>query len=228
MRVTNLGANAIVGAGVPTAVGAALARQLDRSDAIAVAFFGDGALNQGVVLESLNLAAVWKLPVLFACENNQFAEMTPARAMIPTSTLTERSRGFGIDSRAVDGMDVEAVLEATRAAVADLRAGRGPIFIEFETYRFSGHYHGDPETIRTAAEIDQWRPRDPIAAARTALIAGGAPDGDLDTLESAVETELDEAERFALESAFPSAELLAELAGGYASGDPADEAPALP
>jgi acetoin:2,6-dichlorophenolindophenol oxidoreductase subunit alpha len=222
MRVTNLGANAIVGAGVPTAVGAALARQLDRSDAVAVAFFGDGALNQGVVLESLNLAAVWKLPVLFACENNQFAEMTPVRTMIPTATLTERARGFGIDSRDVDGMNVETVLEATTAAVADLRAGRGPIFVEFETYRFSGHYHGDPETIRTAGQIDEWQPRDPIAVARGVLAEGATNERDLQELEAAVQAEVDEAEAFALGSDFPSAELLAQLAGDYASGDPAE------
>jgi TPP-dependent pyruvate/acetoin dehydrogenase alpha subunit len=227
MRVTNLGANAIVGAGVPTAVGAALARHLDRSDAIAVAFFGDGALNQGVVLESLNLAAVWKLPVLFACENNQFAEMTPVRTMIPTATLGERARGFGIDSRVVDGMDVEAVLEATSAAVADLRAGNGPIFIEYETYRFSGHYHGDPETIRTSAEIEEWRPRDPLAAARAALAANGASERELEALDTAVESELAEAEAFALASAFPDADLLAELSHGYASGDPANIGPVL-
>jgi TPP-dependent pyruvate/acetoin dehydrogenase alpha subunit len=228
MRVTNLGANAIVGAGVPTALGAALARQLDESDAIAVAFFGDGALNQGVVLESLNLAAVWKLPVLFACENNQFAEMTPVRTMIATPTLAERARGFGIDSRAVDGMDVEVVLDATNAAVADLRAGNGPIFIEYETYRFSGHYHGDPETIRTSADIEEWRPRDPLAAAGAALAADGASEGDLEELEAAVESELNEAETFALASPFPDADLLAELAPRYAPGDPTNLGPTLP
>jgi len=202
--VGNLGANAIVGGGVPIAVGAALARQFTGSQGVAVAFFGDGAINQGVVLESLNLAAVWGLPVLFVCENNQFAEMTRARDMIRTATIAERARGFGIDSECADGMDVESVRRVTASAVERLRAGKGPAFIEFEAYRFSGHYHGDPETVRTPEEIDAWRPRDPIAQARARLAADGIAERQLEQLAQAVEAELDAAEATALGAPRPT------------------------
>lgn len=209
--VGNLGSNAIVGAGVPIAVGAALARHLTGSNGVAVAFFGDGAVNQGAVMEAFNLAAVWHLPVLFACENNQFSEMTPARDMIRTDTIAERARGLGIDSERTDGMDVEAVRQVATAAIERLRAGAGPAFIEFETYRFSGHYYGDPETMRTAEDIEGWRSRDPIELARHRLLGEGATEEQLGRVERDVVGELNEAETTALRAPRPDWETAAAL-----------------
>jgi len=202
-RVSNLGANAIVGGGVPIAVGAALARQLDGTDRVAAAFFGDGAINQGVVMEALNLAALWKLPVLFVCENNQYAEMTPRSQVVATATIAERARAFGMTAYTADGMDVAGVRRIATLAVRDLRAGRGPIFIEFETYRFSGHYHGDPETIRPSGERDAWEGRDPLALARQRLLADGVNEDEIAMAEMEAEHLLDQAETFALSSPRP-------------------------
>lgn len=201
--VGNLGANAIVGANVPIAVGAGLARRLSGSRGVAVAFFGDGAVNQGAAMEAMNLAAVWNLPVLFVCENNQYSEMTPARDMIRTETIADRARGLGIDSSTADGMDVEEVRHVATTAIERLRDGAGPVFVEFETYRFSGHYHGDPETLRSQDEIAAWRARDPLELARRRLLEAGVPADELDLTESRALEELDAAEADALAAARP-------------------------
>src|SRR5512135_1316659 len=153
-RVGLLGENAIVGASAPLAVGAALSAQLDHLDRVAVAFFGEGALNQGALLEAFNLAAVWQVPVIFFCENNLYSEMTPIRDAVRVDRLTQRAEGFGIRTATVDGYDPIAVYETTLAAVERARGGHGPTFVEAFTYRLVGHMVGDTEVYRTKEEVN--------------------------------------------------------------------------
>ncbi|WP_286158354.1 thiamine pyrophosphate-dependent dehydrogenase E1 component subunit alpha [Streptomyces sp. CB03911] len=195
-----LGANGIVGAGAPIAVGAAWAARQAGEDRVAVSFFGDGALNQGVLLESLNLAAIWQLPVLFVCENNGYATTLPAATAVAGSG-TGRAAGFGIPAVEVDGMDTEAVREATALAVRRAREGGGPAFLECRTYRFEGHHTMERRMklrYRSPEEIEQWRARDPLERAAAAL-----DDGRRAAIDAEVDTELAEAERFALASGHP-------------------------
>lgn len=158
-----LGANAIVGASIPLAVGAALSAKLTGSNGVGVAFFGDGASNQGVLHECLNLASMWKLPVVFACENNHYAESTPVEYAVTVTDIADRAAGYSIPGVVVDGMDVFAVYDAAGEAISRARAGEGPTLLEMKTYRFHGHYHADdPSTYRLAEEEEKWRARDPI------------------------------------------------------------------
>ncbi|MCX5214926.1 thiamine pyrophosphate-dependent dehydrogenase E1 component subunit alpha [Kitasatospora sp. NBC_00240] len=195
-----LGANGIVGAGAPIAVGAAWAARQAGEDRVVVSFFGDGALNQGVLLESLNLAAMWQLPVLFVCENNGYATTLPAATAVAGSG-TGRAAAFGIPAVEVDGMDTEAVREATELAVRRAREGGGPAFLECRTYRFEGHHTMERRMklrYRSAEEIEHWRTRDPLERAGAALT-----DGRRTAIDTAVDAELAEAERFALASDHP-------------------------
>jgi TPP-dependent pyruvate/acetoin dehydrogenase alpha subunit len=166
------GANGIVGAGAPIAVGAAwAARRQGRDQQVAVAFFGDGALSQGVVLEAFNLAALWSLPVLFVCENNGYATSLPVGRGLAGDPV-RRAAGFGLTAAAVDGMDVEAVAEAAGQAVAACRAGGGPHFLECATYRFHGHHtveHLMGINYRDEAEVASWKARDPLTCQRARL-----------------------------------------------------------
>ena len=157
------GANGIVGAGLPIAVGVAEGfRQLGRDDVV-VAFFGDGAIAQGAFHEAVNLAAVRKLPVLFVCENNQYSEFSPFEEQHPVP-VTARALSYGIDCMSVDGNDVVAVASAATSFVSRMRAGQGPFLLEAVTYRWHGHYEGDPMSYRTEEEVAQWKQKDPIAA----------------------------------------------------------------
>ncbi|MFJ6141281.1 thiamine pyrophosphate-dependent dehydrogenase E1 component subunit alpha [Kitasatospora sp. NPDC092286] len=195
-----LGANGIVGAGAPIAVGAAWAARQAGEDRVAVAFFGDGALNQGVLLESLNLAAMWRLPVVFVCENNGYATTLPAATAVAGSALG-RAAAFGIPAAEVDGMDTEAVRSAAEEAVGRARAGGGPAFLECRTYRFEGHHTMERRMklrYRTPEEVSGWRARDPLLRAAEAI---GAARGE--ALDAEVAAELAEAERFALASEHP-------------------------
>lgn len=195
-----LGANGIVGAGAPIAVGAAWAAKQAGTDRVTATFFGDGALNQGVLLESLNLAAIWRLPVLFVCENNGYATTLPAAFAVAGSALG-RAEAFGIPAVAVDGMDAEAVLAATSAAVLRARAGDGPSFIECHTYRFEGHHTMERRmrlTYRTPDEIESWRARDPLARAAALL-----PDAERAAIDAQVAADLAEALDFALAGPVP-------------------------
>ncbi|MFC1411616.1 thiamine pyrophosphate-dependent dehydrogenase E1 component subunit alpha [Streptacidiphilus sp. N1-12] len=195
-----LGANGIVGAGAPIAVGAAWAAQQAGEDRVVVSFFGDGALNQGVLLESLNLAAMWRLPVLFVCENNGYATTLPAATAVAGSALG-RAQAFGIPAVPVDGMDTEAVREAAVRAVARARAGDGPAFLECHTYRFEGHHTMERRmkvNYRTAEEIEDWRSRDPLPRAASAVAPARRA-----VIDLRVDAELDGAERFALAAAHP-------------------------
>ncbi|MFJ8811937.1 alpha-ketoacid dehydrogenase subunit alpha/beta [Amycolatopsis thermoflava] len=165
------GANGIVAAGLPIATGAATAAQLRSRGGVVVAFFGDGAVAQGMFHEAVNLAAVWQLPIIFFCENNHYAEFSAAKDQ-HRATLADRARGYGIDFAHVDGNDVVAVADTVSGLVRDLRAGGGPVLVEAETYRWHGHYEGDPERYREPAELTEWKMRDPL----TVLAARLAPD----------------------------------------------------
>ncbi len=192
------GGNAIVGGGLPLAAGLALADSMRSRDRVTVCFFGDGATAEGVFHETMNLAALWHLPVLFACENNRYAMGTAiARAKAETDLALEAAR-YRMPAWSVDGMDVHAVRRAAEAAVAAVAAGGGPHFLELRTYRFRAHSMYDPEHYRDKAEVEQWRQRDPIPALQQALLASGslAP-SDVDELQARVDAEVDDAVAFA-------------------------------
>jgi acetoin:2,6-dichlorophenolindophenol oxidoreductase subunit alpha len=165
----SLGANGIVGAGIGLATGAGLASQLDGSGRVTLCFFGEGAFNQGTFLESLNMAAIWKLPVVYVCENNHFAMSATPDKMVAVTDLVDRARGCGVDGVNVDGMDALAVHAVVSEAVGHARAGAGPRFIAAECYRFEGHFAGDTMSYRDNAESSLWRERDPIETLRVHL-----------------------------------------------------------
>ena len=166
----NMGANAVVGGGLPGTVGAALAFQMRNEPWVAVAFFGDGATNIGTFHESMNLAQLWQVPVIFVCENNRWSESTPQSQHQPIRDLTQRASAFGMHALHVDGQDVEAVHLAAREALAYARAGRGPVFLLCETERLTGHYIGDPQVYRDKKELRRLREtRDPITNLRERL-----------------------------------------------------------
>jgi len=189
-RLGIFGANGIVAAGLPIAVGAATAAQLRRDGGVAVAFFGDGAPAQGAFHEALNLAAVWSSPVLFFCENNGYAEFSPTETQHGAS-LERRAAGYGIEHVTVDGNDVEAVASTMKKVVKRVRAGRGPVVVEAATYRWHGHYEGDPQRYRTTDEVQEWEARDPIVAHARRLRDTGVGDDELTALDAAVASELD-------------------------------------
>lgn len=186
------GANGIVAAGLPIAVGAALAARLRGDGSVAVAFFGDGAVAAGAFHEAVNLAALWRLPVVFFCENNGYAEFSPAPTQ-HAAPLERRAAGYGVPYTAVDGNDVVAVATAAAGAVERARAGEGPAIVEAFTYRHHGHYEGDPERYRTEEEVAEWAGRDPLLVHARRLRAAGVADGEVQALEAAVGRSLDEA-----------------------------------
>jgi pyruvate dehydrogenase E1 component alpha subunit len=206
-----LGENAIVGAGVPIAVGAAMVAQLDKTGRVAITFFGDGAVNQGAFHEAMNMAAIWDLPIIFFCENNLYSEMTPIKDMVNVAQLADRAAAYGMHAVTVDGYDPIAVYEVTQAAVERARGGGGPTFIEAMTYRLFGHMVGDTEPYRTKAEVEAWRKRDPITTFPKQLIDEfGLTEADIEAVTAEVEAELAEISRFALESPWPDVSKIAE------------------
>src|SRR5688572_23656360 len=163
----NLGANAVVGGGLPAIVGAALSFKLRKEPRVAVAFFGDGATNIGTFHEALNLAELWKVPAVFVCENNHYAESTPTKQHMPIEDLTKRAEAFGMTAMKVDGQDVEAVYKTAQKALTHARDGEGPVFLLAETYRLTGHYVGDPQVYRPKEEVRELRQtQDPITKLR--------------------------------------------------------------
>jgi pyruvate dehydrogenase E1 component alpha subunit len=188
------GGHAIVGGGLPVAVGLALADKLQSRARVTACFFGDGAVAEGEFHESLNLAALWKLPVLFLCENNLYAMGTALRRHQAQPDIRRKADAYGMSSEAADGMDVVAVEEATRRAAAHVRRGDGPFLLELRTYRFRAHSTADPELYRGKEEVAEWKRRDPIALFTARLRAMGLlGDADLAALESAAAGEVDEA-----------------------------------
>lgn len=158
----NLGANGIVGGGIPIAVGAALSMQLDHSDNFTVSFFGDGAANEGSFHEALNMASIWDLPVIFVCENNQYGISTHVSKSMHVKDIAERAVAYNIKGMVVDGNNVAAVDAAMEEAVAHVKAGKGPVLMEMKTYRMAGHYFGDNQNYRTRDEVNSWKDKDPI------------------------------------------------------------------
>src|ERR671915_665950 len=166
----NLGANAVVGGGLPAIVGAALAFQMRKEPRVAVAFFGDGATNIGTFHEALNLAQLWRVPAVFVCENNHWAESTPAHQQLPIEDLTKRAEAYGMVAVKVDGQDVEAVYRATQKAAKHAREGKGPVYMVCDTYRLTGHYVGDPQVYRPKEEVRELRQnQDPVEKLREKL-----------------------------------------------------------
>ena len=204
------GGNAIVGGGLPLAAGFALADKMSNRAQVTACFFGEGAVAEGEFHEALNLAALWKLPVLFLCENNLYAMGTALARSEADTDLCEKARSYRVPAQAVDGMDVEAVLGVTTRAVAEVRAGGGPQFIEFRTYRFRAHSMFDPELYRAKAEVEQWKQRCPIAAYTQKLkTAGGIDEAGLTALESEVAAEIAAAVAYAEAGSWEPVENLA-------------------
>ena len=200
----NLGTNGIVGGGIPLATGAALAALRQGTRRTAVCFFGDGALNQGLLFECLNMAAIWALPVLFVCENNGYGEYT-ASDTVTAGDIIERGRVFNISSATVDGMDVCAVNEWATRAVERARAGDGPAFVICNTYRFGGHHVSDKQDYKSAAEETLWKERDPIEKLRVKLLAESVMDEPgLESVAAHVRSIVDEAVTFARNAPEPS------------------------
>lgn len=169
----NLGANGVVGGGIPIAVGVGLSMKLQRSDRIVLCFFGDGAANLGPFHESLNMAAIWKLPVVFVCENNQYAMSFSVKKAFAIERIADRAAAYGMPGVAVDGNDLLAVYEAASTAVQRARSGEGPTLIENVTYRWRGHSKSDANRYRTREEIEAWKKKCPIQRFRQQLIASG-------------------------------------------------------
>jgi TPP-dependent pyruvate/acetoin dehydrogenase alpha subunit len=207
-----LGANGIVGAGLPISTGSGLAAKLQGTDQVTVCFFGDGAANQGGFHSSVNLASIWKLPVIYVCENNGYAVSTPAAYSISIKDVADRGAAYGIPGLAVDGQDVMAVYEATHEAVARARKGDGPSLIECKTYRFLGHMLGEemmfgPVSYRSQEEVERWKKRDPIALFGARLEEMGVLTQEQRVeIDEQVASEIEEAVAFAKESPLPAPE----------------------
>jgi pyruvate dehydrogenase E1 component alpha subunit len=200
----SLGALAVVGSGIPLAVGAALAFKMRGEDRVAVPFTGDGGSNTGNWHEGLNMAAVWGLPVVFALENNQYGVSTNINDVINVQDLSQRALGYGIPGVRVDGFDVLAVYRAAVEAVKRARRGEGPTLLVTESYRFEGHYAGEPEVYRTRAEVNEYRKKDPIPRFHDWLIREGHADpAELDAIGAEIKEEIAEAVRFAKQSPEP-------------------------
>jgi pyruvate dehydrogenase E1 component alpha subunit len=200
----HLGANGIVGGGLPIAAGAALGFRQLRLPRVVASFFGDGAINEGTFHESVNLAALWKLPVVYVCENNQFGMTTPLNEASAQPDLTTRAAGYGIPGVRVDGMDVRETRRVAGEAVARARAGDGPTLVVAETYRFEGHYVGDPIVYRAKEETEAWKARDPILRQGEYLLkAGLATQAELDQVAADIAREMEEGVAFAMNSPIP-------------------------
>jgi pyruvate dehydrogenase E1 component alpha subunit len=202
-----LGANGIVGAGAPIAAGAALQAQYKDTGEVALAFFGEGAVGQGQVHEAINLAATWDLPAVFLIENNQYSEATPVWKEFNVEDLSVIATSYGIPGHTIDGMDVEAVYETVLEAATRARDGDGPTVIEAKTYRYHGHFEGDPEPYRTKDEVAEWRDRDPIDAFAARLRdAGELDDGERESMAEAARAEVAAADEAARDAPDPDPE----------------------
>lgn len=202
-----LPAIAIVGGGIPLATGYALSFKYLKKRNIAACFFGDGAVNEGIFHETVNMAAVWDLPVLFLCENNKYGASTLIDSVMKVKTVSARASAYGIPGETIDGNDVVAVYQATLQAADRAREGYGPALLELETYRFAGHSRSDPGHYRPKEEVTEWKKRDPIVRFETeALATGLLTDSAIADHRASVDRELDEAVAFAESSPSPIAE----------------------
>ncbi len=204
-----LGANGIVGGGLTLAVGAALSCQYLGNGRVTLCFFGDGAINQGGFYEGANLASIWKLPLIYFCENNQYALSTPLAQNVAVTDLAERAAGLGFPGVSVDGNDVLAVYEAVKAAARRARAGEGPTLINAVTYRWEGHVIGDAQPYRTRDEVEEWKKKDPIARFERELIARGAlTEAQARQIEDKARLDVEDAVEFARSASEPTVECL--------------------
>jgi pyruvate dehydrogenase E1 component alpha subunit len=218
--VGSLGETSIVGSGLPIACGGALSAQLRGTDQVALAFFGDGASNEGIFHESLNLAAAWKLPVIFYCENNGYAITTAATLATSVPDIAIRAAGYGIPGEVVDGQDVLACWAAVDRAASRARAGLGPSLIEAKTYRFREHSEGRKLLYRSDEEITTWLRRDPIDLFRAVLSGDGVSPKTLDGIEAAVDVEIEASLEFARSSPDPDPDLPAAIVFATPLGAP--------
>lgn len=203
------GGYAVVGGHLTLATGIALAEQYRGTDNAVLCYFGDGATNIGYFHESLNLAGVWQLPVLWIAENNQYGMGTAVDRASAVSKMVQKASAYGMKGKTINGMDVIEVYKATESALKAIRAGKGPQFLEMMTYRYEGHSMGDPLRYRTKEEVEKWREDDPIGIFERHLVAEDiATKNDLDSIDEAVEEEIEEAVRFAEESALPGPDAL--------------------
>lgn len=207
-----LGANGIVAAGIPIVTGGALSAKLEGKGRVAMCFFGDGATNEGAFHEALNLASVWKLPIVYVCENNQYGEFTPLGETTAVAHLAQRSVSYGIPGVTVDGNDVELVHTAAGEAVARARRGKGPTLLECVTYRWYGHFHGEEALLgsrsyRKKEEIEEWKTRCPIARYKSKLTNENViTSAEIEALEKEAQAEIDRAVTFAQKSPMPAGE----------------------
>ncbi len=221
MGLGHLGANAIVGGGIPAVVGAGLSARHKKNGAVSIAFFGDGATGQGILYESMNMAALWRLPVVFVCINNQYGMGTRIDQATANPKLHERAAAFGLAARTVDGLDVEEVADAAAELIAGARSGK-PAFLAVDCYRFFGHARKDKSPYRDAAEEEAGRKKDPVLQARGKLIASGLlSEADLDALDQKVAAEMDASIEFAVAGEEP--QLKSMFRDVYAPSQPEPE-----
>ena len=215
MEGRNLGANGVVGGGIPLAVGVGLALQMKRRDEIVMGFFGDGAANQGSFHEALNMAAIWSLPVVYVCENNQYGMSMSTTRAFKIEHIAQRAASYGMPGVTVDGNDVLAVYDAASEAVSRARVGDGPTLVECLTYRWKGHSKSDQELYRTKEEVKTWKNKDPIRRFRDLLVDEGVINREEDAeIEEAAKRTIDEALEFAQASPEPALDTILE--GVYA------------
>ena len=207
-----LGATGVVGGNVPLALGTALAGRLAGGDRVAVVFFGDGAVQGGIFVESVNLARLWALPVILVCENNGFAEFTPRSAHTTVERVSDVVAPYGVERETVDGNDIGAVGEAFARFLGSARSGEGPFLLECLTHRLRGHYEGDPQRYREALAAEEWQRLDPIRRFERRGREEGWLDGDASSrLEQEAREAVEEAVAFARASPFPPADLIPDL-----------------
>ncbi len=207
VEVGMLGGDGSLGCGMPIGTGFATALKMKGKDQVVVVYFGDGTCNEGRFHEGLNFAAIWKAPVIYLCENNLYAISVPTSKAFNIRDIADRASGYGVPGVVVDGMDVLAVYEAVGKAVARARAGEGPTLLEAKTYRYHGHYEGDPQVYRSKEEIQEWMKKDPIDAFKKRLLeAGILTEKAAEEINQEILKEMDKAVEFALESPRPEPE----------------------
>ncbi len=199
-----LGANGIVGAGIPIAVGSALASKIQGTDEVTLCFFGDATSNQGTFHEAINMASAWKLPCVFLCENNLYGVSVNINRVTNVKDIAQRAKAYDIPGTVVDGNDVFAVMTAVKVAADRARKGDGPSLVECKTYRHHGHYEGDPQVYKSREEIEKWKKHDPIILLLNDILSNGmASVGEMTALEDEVRQEIEDAVVFAKDSPYP-------------------------
>lgn len=201
-----LGANGIVGGGIPISVGAGYSAKLRGTKQVCISFFGDGATNEGVFHGSINMASAWQLPVVFVCENNMFGVSTRFSRVSNIEDISKRATGYGIPGKRINGMDVLEVYETTKEAIENARNAKGPTLIVADTFRFHGHFEGESVNYWEDKELEEWKKKDPITSIKKTLLGNGVKEDELNQIESEINNQIDEAVTFARESKFPEPE----------------------